>query len=319
MVDAFTIGVAISGILVFFGFVIAYFSMRVFEASNVSRRIDDFVLPEDQNLDQQQDFLTIPERLQGSIITRTIVPRIRAVIVFLGNFAPKRTNAEINRKLSIAGNPFGMHALEFNGIKLVFLILGLILALLFIFTDVVKNNLKYLVGLGILFISFLSPDVWLDYKVRQIKDQIRRGFPDALDMLSVCAFAGLGFDQALQRVSESLRTPLGFELRRTVQEMELGVTRAEALRNLSDRLDITELSSFVAIIIQAENLGMRIADVLHTQAEQMRILKQYRAKEAANRLPAKMLFPLALFILPALFAVIFAPVVPSLISLLGNF
>lgn len=319
MVDAFTIGVAISGILVFFGFVIAYFSMRVFEASNVSRRIDDFVLPEDQLQDNEQDYMTIPERLQGSILTRTIVPRIRAVIVFLGNFAPKRTNAEINRKLSIASNPFGMHALEFNGIKLVFLIIGLILALLFTFTDVVKNNLKYLVGLGILFISFLSPDVWLDSKVRQIKDQIRRGFPDALDMLSVCAFAGLGFDQALQRVSESLRTPLGIELRRTVQEMELGVTRAEALRNLSDRLDISELSSFVAIIIQAENLGMRIADVLHTQAEQMRILKQYRAKEAANRLPAKMLFPLALFILPALFAVIFAPVVPSLISLLGNF
>jgi tight adherence protein C len=153
--------------------------------------------------------------------------------------------------------------------------------------------------------------------MRTHQDDIRRGLPDALDMLSVCTFAGLGFDQALQRVSEYWHSPLGVEFSRVVQEIELGVSRAEALRNMSDRMQVGELSSFVAIIIQSENLGMRIADVLHGQAEQMRVLRQYRAKEVANRLPAKMMVPLALLILPALMAVIFAPMVPSLLLLFG--
>ena len=319
MVDAFTIGVAISGVLIFFGFSIAYLSFRVYNSTSISRRIDDFVIPEEQTNDSDSDYLTIQERLQGSLFNRTITPRVRSFIRFIGKLAPKRTTDDLNRKLSISGNPYGMHALEFNGIKLIFLIIGLILALLVTVSGLLPAKSKYIAGFGLIFLGFFAPDVWLISKVRVIKDQIRKGFPDALDMLSVCAFAGLGFDQALQRVAESLHTPLGVEIRRTVQEMELGMTRAEALRNLGNRLEVAEISSFVAIIIQAENLGMRIADVLHAQAEQMRILKQYRAKEAANKLPAKMLFPLAICILPALFAVIFAPVIPSLLSLLGNF
>ena len=136
-------------------------------------------------------------------------------------------------------------------------------------------------------------------------------------MLSVCASAGLGFDQSLQKVSDSWKTPLGFEFRRVVQEMEVGLSRSEALRNMSHRLEIKELSSFVAVIVQAEQLGMQIADVLHSQAEQMRLLRQFRAKEIANKLPAKMMVPLALCILPALIAVILGPMLPAFIDTLG--
>ena len=96
---------------------------------------------------------------------------------------------------------------------------------------------------------------------------------------------------------------------------EIGVSRAEALRNMSRRLDVEEISSFVSIIIQAESIGMSFADVLHSQAEQMRVLRIYRAKETANKIPAKLIIPLALLIFPALIAVILGPMIPTFLAI----
>jgi tight adherence protein C len=133
-------------------------------------------------------------------------------------------------------------------------------------------------------------------------------------MLSVCASAGLGFDQSLQRVSEYWDTPIGHEFGRVINEMEMGLTRRDALRNLSDRLEIREISSFVALILQTEQLGMSISDTLHAQADQMRIERRYRAQEQAQKAPIKMLIPMAILIFPALLAVILGPSIPTLIE-----
>jgi tight adherence protein C len=97
--------------------------------------------------------------------------------------------------------------------------------------------------------------------------------------------------------------------------MEMGVSRATALTNLSNRLDVDELTNFITIIIQAEKMGMSYADVLHSQALQMRVMRQYRAREIANKLPAKMIIPLALFIFPAIIIVILAPAFPRLLNI----
>jgi tight adherence protein C len=131
-------------------------------------------------------------------------------------------------------------------------------------------------------------------------------------MLSVTAEAGLGFDQSLQRVSEYWKTPVGVEFGRVVAEMEMGVSRQQALRNMADRLDIHELSSFVAVIIQSDQLGMSIADALQAQAQQMRIERRFRAQEAARKVPLKMLFPMMLLIFPAMLAVVCGPSIPIL-------
>ena len=148
---------------------------------------------------------------------------------------------------------------------------------------------------------------------------MRKGLPDALDMLSVCADAGLGFDQSLQRVSEHWTTPIGLELGRVVAEMEMGLTRREALRNLADRLDVSEISSFVSVILQSEQLGMSIADTLHAQAEQMRVERRFRAQENARTMPIKMLIPLAFMIFPAIIAVILGPALPQIFGLFDTF
>jgi tight adherence protein C len=138
-------------------------------------------------------------------------------------------------------------------------------------------------------------------------------------MLSVCASAGLGFDQSLQRVSEYWKTAIAVELGRVVTEMEMGLSRRQALRNLADRLEVTEISSFVAIILQSEQLGMSISDTLHSQADQMRVERHYRAEEMARKAPIKMLLPLAFLIFPAILAVLLAPSIPPLLSLFNRF
>jgi tight adherence protein C len=166
----------------------------------------------------------------------------------------------------------------------------------------------------IIFVFWLLPASWLNGRARARQSEIQRGLPDALDMLSVCASAGLGFDQSMQKISQYWDTELGAELQRTTEEMEMGVSRAEALRHLAERASVEELTQFVAILVQAERIGMSYADVLHSQAIQMRVLRQLRSREIANKLPAKMMLPLVLLILPAMLIVILGPAIPQILN-----
>jgi tight adherence protein C len=174
--------------------------------------------------------------------------------------------------------------------------------------------INVLLSILILILLYYAPKAWLQNRVTSRQNKVRRGLPDALDMLSVCATAGLGFDQSLQRVSEYWDTPIGREFGRVISEMEMGLTRRDALRNLSDRLEIREIASFVALILQTEQLGMSISDTLHAQAEQMRIERRFRAQEQAQKAPIKMLIPMAILIFPALLAVILGPAIPTILE-----
>jgi tight adherence protein C len=248
----------------------------------------------------------------------------------------------MERQLAIAGNPFGLGANEFYGIRIGFTILGIVLAFMILRSDLyTSNSLSTGVGIPVtgspfasqavaerpisltgILISIMAliivsnlPKTWLRRKVRIRNDSIRKSLPDALDMLSVCADAGLGFDQSLQRVSNSWENTLAREFGRVVTEMGMGVSRKVAMRNLSERTDVPELSSFVAVILQSDQLGMSITQTLHAQAKQMRIERRFRAQEQARKMPLKMLFPLILLIFPAMFAVILGPMVPVLSEL----
>jgi tight adherence protein C len=223
----------------------------------------------------------------------------------------------LRRQLYIAGYPLGIGPREFFGIRIAFMFLGLFLAYLIVKRGISTNNL--LVGFLVLLVCFLFPIIWLRFNVSARQDKMRKGLPDALDMLSVCADAGLGFDQSLQRVSEHWTTPIGLELGRVVAEMEMGLSRREALRNLAERLAVSEISSFVSVILQSEQLGMSIADTLHAQAEQMRVERRFRAQEKARTMPIKMLIPLAFMIFPAIIAVILGPALPQIFDLFNSF
>lgn len=299
------------------GATLLFFGIRSWltRGMKVTSRLDYFVAP-NQQVEQKPVVKRILLRdAQGSLFSRTVLSWIKGVFGFISRFTPEKRVTALNHKLGIAGNPMNMQAGEFYFMQVVFALFGLGIAFL-VNRDINSLNLTSLaLGLlGFLFF-FILPTIWLNNRVRTRQDEIRRELPDALDMLSVCASAGLGFDQSLQKISGYWQSDLGNELKRVIHEMEMGVSRSVALKNMSDRLDVEDLSRFISIIIQAETLGMSYADVLHSQAGQLRVLRQYRAREISSRLPAKMIIPLALLIFPALITVILAPILPTLFNL----
>ena len=275
-------------------------------SNNISTRLDQFVAPDVESASIPTASQIIPREISGSLFSRTIISWFNKFIHFTGRFTPENMTIDMEHKLAIAGNPANLHAGNFFAIRFLVFLAGIILAFLVI------NNTSMLYGILPIGICLALPVIWLNGCVRSRQDDIRRQLPDALDMLSVCASAGLGFDQSMQKISIYWDTELGFELKRVTHEMEMGVSRAIALKNLSNRLDVDDLSQFIAITIQAEKIGMSYADVLHSQALQLRVLRQLRAREIANKLPAKMIVPLVVFIFPAMIAVILGPTIPLL-------
>ncbi|MFP5375839.1 MAG: type II secretion system F family protein, partial [Acidimicrobiia bacterium] len=152
---------------------------------------------------------------------------------------------------------------------------------------------------------------WLARKVQERKGAILNELPDVVDLLAISVEAGVGFEGALEIVCRHFDSPLAQELSRTLKEMELGLSRREALQNLKRRTEVPDLSNFVLALTQADALGMPIGRILHTQATEMRSKRRARAREKAARLPVKLLCPLILFIFPAVLVVILGPAMVS--------
>jgi tight adherence protein C len=312
-----TTQIGISIVLGIVGVSFLILSVRWLRTGNLSKRLVQYVETPLDDSRARKNFVRIqPRVITGSFSSRIFTPFIRGIGRFFGQITPAGSIENLAKKLVTAGNPLGLGAREFYGISMASTLLGVYLAFVIFRRGTTNINLVLTVLVLVLFYAF--PKVWLHSLVTGRQNRVRRGLPDALDMLSVCATAGLGFDQSLQRVSEYWDTPIGHEFGRVIHEMEMGVTRSDALRNLADRLDIREISSFVALIIQTEQLGMSISDTLHAQAEQMRIERRHRAQEQAQKAPIKMLIPMALLIFPALLAVILGPAIPAFREIFGN-
>lgn len=305
-------------ILILGGFLVLIVSLRWLWGSDLSARLETFVEEEEtQTLRVNTAAIVRSRELSGTFMARTIMPLFGKIGQLLGRLSPAHSMDSLRHQLYIAGYPMGIGPREFFGMRIAFMFLGLFLAYLVVRRGITTNSL--LVGFLVLFVCFLFPIIWLRFIVSARQDKFRKGLPDALDMLSVCADAGLGFDQSLQRVSEHWTTPIGLELGRVVAEMEMGLSRREALRNLAERLAVSEISSFVSVILQSEQLGMSIADTLHAQAEQMRVERRFRAQEKARIMPIKMLIPLAFMIFPAIIAVILGPALPQIFDMFNAF
>jgi tight adherence protein C len=142
--------------------------------------------------------------------------------------------------------------------------------------------------------------------------------PSVLDLLCVSVEAGLGFDQAVAKLTERMDGPLVDEFALALHEMRIGQTRAAALRNLADRVDVPEVSQFTRALIQADQLGIALSRILRVQAADMRLRRQLAAEEKAMKAPVKMLFPTVLFIFPAMFVVVLGPAALNLASAFGT-
>jgi tight adherence protein C len=298
------------------GLVIVILGMSTWakRGSRISNRLDQYVAREEEVEEKPKRHILLRET-SGSLFSRTVGNWSKSLTQFLGRFTPQKTTDRLEHRLGIAGYPGGMHAAQFYAVRFFLLAVGFVIGFLIIrdFSDL--SLTKVGMAVLVLLVSYMLPDYWLNGKIRARQSEIQRGLPDALDMLSVCASAGMAFDQSLQKITDYWDTDLSHEFKRAINEMEMGVSRATALTNMSNRLDVDDLTNFITIIVQAEKMGMSYADVLHSQALQMRIMRQYRAKEIANKLPAQMIIPLAVFIFPAIIIVILAPAVPRILGI----
>jgi tight adherence protein C len=158
-----------------------------------------------------------------------------------------------------------------------------------------------------LLLGFMFPDMWLSSKISKRQKGVFRAMPDALDLLTVCVEAGLGFDGAMAKVQEKWDNELALEFGRVIQEIRLGKLRRDGLRDMAERIGVAELTSFVAAVIQSEQLGVSLAKVLRIQSDQMRVRRRQMAEEEAHRAPIKMIFPIALLIFPSILILLLGP------------
>jgi tight adherence protein C len=230
-------------------------------------------------------------------------------------FTPASYGRNLQHKLDLAGNPRDWAADRVLALKGIGLVVGVVLGAVI----GLKN------GIGVLFFpviggfaGFFLPDIWIKNLGQHRQQDLLLGLPDAIDMMTVCVEAGLGFDAALSRVALNLEGPIAAECARVLQEMQFGMSRTEALRALVDRTDVPELRTFVSSLIQSAELGISVGDVLREQAREMRVRRRQRAEEQAQKLPVKILFPLLFCMLPAMFVVVIGPAAINVLKTLGN-
>jgi tight adherence protein C len=157
------------------------------------------------------------------------------------------------------------------------------------------------------FVAYVTPMATLDRKAQKRQEQIRRMLADTIDLLTISVEAGLAFDAALLHARRSMKGPLSEEIGRMLHEMQLGIKRSDAMRNLSDRTNVQELRSFVLAMVQADVFGVSVANVLRSQSHELRTKRRQRAEERAMKTPVKLLFPMIVCILPALLVLVVGP------------
>jgi len=277
-------------------------------ASAIESRITDF---RNRAVGYEPEILD----LEVPFIDRVVRPGIAGISRAFGSILPASLLASIQQQLIMAGNPMSLNAfVTFWAILLA--AFGGTGLLLFVAlpADMVMQKLGAAVVL--LLVGWMFPRMWLKGKLKARQKKVQRGLPDAMDLVTTCVEAGLGLDAALSRVAEKTEGPFARELQVMMRDVALGKLRREAMQELADRIGVEELTSFVTSIIQAEQLGVGVAQVLRVQADQMRTKRRQKAERSAHEAPIKMLFPLVLFVFPSFLIVILGP---AMIRIAGSF
>lgn len=243
---------------------------------------------------------------------RVLAPLVLRLARSASRFTPRSNVQKVRQKLIEAGGPSKLGVNEFLGIRL--LLMGALGGLFFFLLAVSGAQLLYLVLFPVVvgMLGYMIPGIWLDRKIKERKRGIQKALPDAIDLLTISVEAGLGFDPALTRVAEKWDNVLTLEFRRLLSEMRIGKSRREAMREMVVRTNVDDLNVFIASIIQADQLGVSISQVLRVQSRQMRIRRRQRAEEQAHKAPIKMLFPMVFLIFPAMYVVILGPAIPQI-------
>jgi tight adherence protein C len=238
---------------------------------------------------------------------RAVVPVMTGAARVARRLTPLDSRDRLAVRLVLAGSPPGWDAERVMAFKVIGAVAGIVLGVAMVFAGWLGGLAALVVTVLFGFIGFVAPDALLNGKVSARQKEVRNSLSDTLDLLTISVEAGLSLNAALARVVQNTPGVLSQEFARMLQEIQLGVSRSEAFRNLGARTDVEELNAFTLAMIQADVFGVSIANVLRTQAAQLRIKRRQRAEREAQGTPVKIVFPLILCILPALFIVIVGP------------
>ena len=305
MDNVFLIGSFLTGFLVFYLLFNRIFSRRIL----ITQRLVD--MKSKGYLADGRD-----EALNKPFLERVVMPSLRWISYITDKLVPAKKNSHLERKLNMAGSPLGLKPDEFAAAyyaaMIFFAFIGLMTAVVQAASGlsmILMTAVGMLSGYGLI-------ELWLRLKGKSRSLKIRNSLPDVLDLLTVSVEAGLGFDAALTRVIEKMKGPVSEEIAATLQEMKMGRPRREALRDLGSRSSVEELQAFVSSVIQADQLGVSIGNVLRSQSLQNRTKRRQRVEEKAMKAPIKMLFPMVMFIFPAIYVVLLAPALVQLLAVL---
>ncbi len=268
-------------------------------SSVMESRLDEF-------RDQTTMFDGEEADLNISFAARILKPGMEGMAGAFGSVLPASLLTKLERQLVMAGNPMTLNTFVGIWAACVLFMTGFILFAV-ITVGMTVGPLQAFMVLVFGIVGWMLPRIWLSGRVKARQKEVVKSLPDALDLVTVCVEAGLGLDAALARVASWSDGPLADEITRMLRDITMGKLRREALIELTERLEVEELTSFVNSVIQAEQLGVGIAQVLRVQSEQIRTRRRQKAEKAAHEAAIKMLFPLVLFIFPAFILVILGP------------
>jgi tight adherence protein C len=247
------------------------------------------------------------QEMAENFASRVMVPIVSKAGGVARKFTPLDTRDRIAKKLLLAGSPPGWDAERVLAFKVIGAVGGFVASLLLTQLIDLAAFLQIVVIALLTFVGFIVPDSILSSRVEDRKKEILRTLSDTLDLLTISVEAGLSLNAAIAQVVRNVPGVLSSEFARMLQEIQLGVPRSEAFRNLAERTDVEELNAFALAMIQADVFGVSIASVLRTQAEQLRIKRRQAIEAKAQQTPVKIVFPLILCVLPSLFVIIVGP------------
>ncbi len=285
----------------------------------VGIRNRDDVDPLQKRLAELSDLEEMPQSLEELEMSlsrkdRILMPIFETLAKFVMNFTPENQIEMIRQKLERAGQA-DTDPVAFFGQRVFLTIIlgGGSFFFFFIYAGWPTTRAIAAVVAGTA-LGFYMPMMQLSSQISRRQQGIQRDLPDALDLLTICVEAGLGFDTAMGKVYEKWDNDLSNSFGRILQEIQLGKLRREALRDMANRLDVPDFTTFAAAIIQADQLGVSIAKILRVQSDQMRIKRRQRAQEKAQQAPVKMMIPMVFLIFPSIWIVLMGPAVLILIE-----
>jgi tight adherence protein C len=247
--------------------------------------------------------------LQQPFSERVLLPIVKKIGEISTRFTPQKLLQETTLKLELGGNPGRIDAATFLATRFVIAAIfgGALLAVSVFSQNDWSFTRIFFTVVGFTVLGFFFPQLWLQGRINARQQEVRKAMPDALDLLTICVEAGLGFDAAMSKVSEKWENELSIMFGRCIREVQLGKPQREALRDMADRIGLPELTSFVAAVIQSQILGVSLAKVLRIQSDQMRMKRRQYAEELAHQAPVKMIIPMTFLTFPTIMLILTIP------------